>query len=91
VVGGAQRATVARVHRPDRTRWDDWGVAECEHRECNEEAVPDMRFCHVHMEGLHFLFSQLEIRCPRCGAWSPEGLLWHDCANPSPQPPAEEM
>jgi hypothetical protein len=32
-----------------------------------------------------------EIKCPTCGAHAPEGLLHHDCGNPSPQPSAAEL
>jgi hypothetical protein len=64
---------------------------ECRHRDCHEEAAADTAFCALHLEGLRFLFAQLEIRCPTCGAWASEGLLWHDCSNPGPQPPAEEI
>lgn len=43
------------------------------------------------MDELRFHLAQLEIICPSCGARAPEGLLHHDCANPSPQPPAAEL
>jgi len=64
-------------------------VAECQYAECCDDALPEMRFCRAHIEGLHFLFSQVGVRCPRCGASVPKGLLWHDCANPA-QLPREE-
>lgn len=40
---------------------------------------------------LQWTLSTLEIRCSDCGNLAPEGLLWHSCDNPSPQPPDAEQ
>ena len=64
---------------------------QCQHAKCTANAEPGMKFCQYHLEGLQFLVAQLEIRCSRCEAWAPRGLLNHDCTNPDPQPPPDEL
>ncbi len=42
------------------------------------------------MEGLGFLLATNPPTCPTCGLIATEGLLWHKCEDPGPQPDPRE-
>ena len=44
------------------------------------------RFCQPHLEELHFHLANLPVICSECGLYATEGLLTHDCKNPTAQP-----
>lgn len=43
------------------------------------------------LEEIFFTMQTIEIRCAKCGALAPEGLLQHDCDHPTEQPPPAEL
>ena len=50
-----------------------------------------MRLCQPHLEELHFHLASIPVMCPACGLYATEGLLTHDCKNPTAQPDKREI
>jgi hypothetical protein len=70
-------------------------VRLCEHPGCTEVAVAILKLCRPHtdesIEELHLALATVEIKCPICGAFAPEGMSWHQCEHPGPQPDEREV
>ena len=68
---------------------------QCEHPGCTEVAVASQKLCQWHaddaIKGLQLALATVEIKCPMCGAFAPEGLSWHHCEHPGPQPDDREV
>lgn len=63
---------------------------QCEAAECEAPAEEGYRFCTAHRETLGLLLASIEIRCPSCSRPAPEGLMHHDCTQPTPLHPEHD-
>jgi hypothetical protein len=70
-------------------------VRQCEHPGCTEVALATLKLCRSHadesIEELHLALATVEVKCPKCGAFATEGLSWHHCEHPGPQPDEREV
>ena len=70
-------------------------VHQCEHPGCTEVALATLKLCQPHVdesiEELHLALATVEVKCAKCGAFAVEGLSWHHCEHPGPQPDEREV
>ena len=70
-------------------------VRQCGHPGCTEVALGTLKLCQPHadesIEDLHLALATVEVKCPKCGAFAAEGLSWHHCEHPGPQPDEREV
>ena len=70
-------------------------VHQCEHPGCTEVALATLKLCQPHVdesiEELRLALATVEVKCPKCGAFAAEGLSWHHCEHPGPQPDEREV